>query len=484
MKLSLMRALCIFSLTVAGCNANDNSLFEESDSSETAPNQSKFDNNTVISEQDTNDPATPNDQQDVVITPGANETEIISPADSDDSDPEKPITEPDTEFEERPEDEDPNDVTPDEPEVDEWDNVPDEGDDEPGETDSDTDPEPAEGESEPTEVSDIPPVYAAGTTLTNITARRVAKKINIWGKKEIAKGFEPFDVDDADYSVLYNTRIAEIADPEIHKTVMFMAAGQKPPIGTHPNGLTGQGPKWFDTCDKTECPNQTVDGRSLSMKLRALNWFEAETTWLAMAFDTNFDYTTLKKKRERLFKGYLAWLKTKITTDTENIVLGGASRGGCISMLLAQALREDPAYDHIQIYVMSFDGVCNRGDELGTTFTKIINPVRKSGTYYGGWATDMNAQFPNQNNLHIFHISGGQEVVTATGVRAFSAYEGTTPPKTGTNINWGWYKQKWVPWAHREIGSAYVIPDEADQDQVVSDTIDSQLWWLENVLKK
>jgi hypothetical protein len=91
-------------------------------------------------------------------------------------------------------------------------------------------------------------------------------------------------------------------------------------------------------------------------------------------------------------------------------------------------------------------------------------------------------QFPNHQNLHIFHIAGGQEVIPASGVRTFSAYNGNTPPETGENIDWGWYRQVWVPWAHTEIGNPYLKPDEKDISQAVADTIDANLQWMENIL--
>ncbi len=324
------------------------------------------------------------------------------------------------------------------------------------------------------------PVYPDGIEMKGVTAYRVAPKIN--GKKKIADQFKAFDVKNADTSTLFNVRIAEIANPEVHKTVMFITSGQKSPIGDHPNGLTGQGPDWDEDCDNVSCPNITLDKQSLSMKLRALNWFPEETTYLALGIDNNFDYTLGSSKRESIVAGFLAWLEESITDDTENIVLAGSSRGGCLVLQIAQALRNNPEYDDIEIYVSSFDGVCIKGSEFGTTSKKVDNPVRFSGTFYGGWATDINNNYPNKEHLNIYHISGGQEVVALIGVRTFSAYEGTKPPSKGTDIDWGWYKQTWVPWKHLEIGNPYLKPDKKDIPQVVSETIDSQLYWLENKL--
>ncbi|MBO4349407.1 MAG: hypothetical protein J6A01_00475, partial [Proteobacteria bacterium] len=67
-------------------------------------------------------------------------------------------------------------------------------------------------------------------------------------------------------------------------------------------------------------------------------------------------------------------------------------------------------------------------------------------------------------------------------VRTFSAYEGTTPPGTGSDIEWDWYKQTWVPWKHKEIGNPFTQPAQNQQAQAVADTIDAQLYWLENLI--
>ncbi|MBQ9817788.1 MAG: hypothetical protein IJM59_10065 [Proteobacteria bacterium] len=323
------------------------------------------------------------------------------------------------------------------------------------------------------------PVYADGTQMNNLVAKRVAKKVNFWGKKEIVDEFKQFNVPNADLDVLYNVRIAEIANPGVHKNVIFMTAGQKISSSGHQNGITGQFATWDSNCGNVQCTGVSLDGRSMAMKLKAQNWFP--NAWFAVAPDNNFDYTMSSAKRSRLVQGFTKWLEKKITPDTENIVLAGSSRGGCLVVLMAQELRKKSEYNHINIYVSSYDSVC-KSDEFGITSTKINNPVRPSGTFYGGWATNLNAQFPNRGNLHIYHISGGQEIVALTGIRTFSGYSGSTPPGTGSDIDWGWYKQTWVPWAHKEIGNPYTRPAEGDRPQAIADTIDAQLWWLQNQL--
>ncbi len=324
------------------------------------------------------------------------------------------------------------------------------------------------------------PVYPSGNAMSGLVAKRVAKKVNFWGKKEIVPEFSAFNVSGADLGVLHNVRIAQVANPSVHKNVIFMTAGQKQSSSGHANGVTGQAADWDKNCGDVQCTGISLDERSMAMKLKSYNWFP--NAWFAVATDNNFDYTMSSSKRSHLVQGFVSWIKTKITSDTENIVLAGSSRGGCLVTLIAQELRKTHTYDHINIYVSSYDGVCVKDGELGVTTTKINNPVRPSGTYYGGWAVNMTSQFPNHQNLHIYHLSGGQEVVPASGVRTFSAYEGTNPPNTGADIDWDWYKQTWVPWKHKEIGNPFTQPAQNQQAQAVADTIDAQLYWLQNLI--
>ncbi len=326
----------------------------------------------------------------------------------------------------------------------------------------------------------VQPEYPNGPTMTGLTAKRVAKKVNFWGKKEIVSEFQAFNVSGADLSALYNVRIAQVANPSIHQNIIFMTAGQKISSSGHENGVTGQASNWDKNCGDAQCTGISLNGQSMAMKLIQQNWFP--NAWFAIGMDNNFDYTATASKRANILKGFANWIESQITADTENVVLAGSSRGGCLVTLIAQELRKNPQYNNINIYVSSFDGVCVKSSELGVTSTKIDNPVRNSGTFYGGLATNMNAQFPNHDNLYIYQISGGQEIVPLAGIRAYSAYEGSKPPSTGTDIDWGWYKQTWVPWKHKEIGNAFTEPDRNDIPDVVADTIDAQLWHIESNL--
>ncbi|HEY3444814.1 MAG TPA: hypothetical protein VGK67_00565 [Myxococcales bacterium] len=323
--------------------------------------------------------------------------------------------------------------------------------------------------------------YPSGTARTVTSVRAVYK--DGAGAYQAAAGFEALRAAGAPDAELYKVRIGEVDAPATRTALVFLSAGQKASSGSsHENGLTGQSGYWDSSCNDVSCANVTLDARSLAMKLRAQGWFPPATTWFAVANDSNFDHLFDTTTKQQMVTGFANWLTEQVRPETTAIYLGGSSRGGCLAMRMAQSLRANPALDGIQLYVSSFDGVCkNSQGELGTTNTKINNPVRPWGTFYGGWATALTSQYSNRTNLHIFHVVGGAEVVPASGIRAFAAYSGS-PPSTGSNLDWGWYKQTWVKWAHKEIGNPYTEPSSGNQALAVSQTIDAQLTWLDGLL--
>lgn len=319
--------------------------------------------------------------------------------------------------------------------------------------------------------------YADGSAMT-VYARRVVYK-DSGGSYRAAPGFEQFRAAGAPDSDLFKVRIAEVDAPATREAIVVMSAGQKASSSGHANGLTGQLSNWDSTCDDSGCSSVVLDGRSLAMKLRGLGWFPAARTYLAVVNDNNFDHLFGSDTKQQILDGFVHWLEDQIRPETRSIYLGGSSRGGCLVMRMGRALRQNPAYDGIDIFVSSLDGVCKyTQNELGTYDHKINNPVRPWGTFYGGWATDMYAQFPRRDRLSIYHIAGGEEVVPLSGIRTFSAYSGSSPPTTGSNLDWGWYRQTWVKWKHKEIGNPYTEPASSDRSRAVAETIDAQLSWL------
>ncbi|RKH07009.1 hypothetical protein D7V97_21870 [Corallococcus sp. CA053C] len=323
--------------------------------------------------------------------------------------------------------------------------------------------------------------YPNGSSRTVVSQRVVYKDAS--GAYQPAPGFEQFRAAGASDSTLHAIRIAQVEAPSVREAIVFMTAGQKISSSGHSSGVTGQSSNWDASCDDVSCPNVLLDGRSLAMKLNALGWFPPGRTHLSVVNDSNFDHLFDSDTKQRIVNGFVLWLQAQVRPETRSIYLAGSSRGGCLVMRIAQALRANTALDGITVYVSSLDGVCrNSQGELGTQDTKINNPVRPWGTFYGAWATPLPDQFPRRERLHLYQVVGGQEVAPATGIRAFSGYAGTTPPSTGTNLDWGWYKQTWVKWQHKEIGNPYTDPSASEQPLAISETIDAQLTWLDGLL--
>ncbi len=56
------------------------------------------------------------------------------------------------------------------------------------------------------------------------------------------------------------------------------------------------------------------------------------------------------------------------------------------------------------------------------------------------------------------------------------------PIDCSSALDWGWYKQSWVRWKHKEIGNPYTEPSSSDQPRVIAETLDAQLTWLDGFL--
>ncbi|WP_444938767.1 hypothetical protein [Microbulbifer sp. JMSA002] len=241
------------------------------------------------------------------------------------------------------------------------------------------------------------------------------------------------------------TQIARVRQPEREdvRNLVFIAAGQQPPGYGSESAVTGQGDNFKRNCGISEksC-SRSIDGRSLARQVLDSEYFPADDTFFAVAFDAQFNYMVNSGEKSRIESAYLNWLKSKAyASNLESIYLAGSSRGGCLAMRLAKALRNDPDFRSIRTIVHSFDGVCKWDqNEMGVTSSFFRNPENST---YLSYYTDLNAQFPYKDNLYIRQLAGGDEVIEFTGVHSFVyAVE---------DINLGWYAQSWVNLDHITI---------------------------------
>jgi len=241
------------------------------------------------------------------------------------------------------------------------------------------------------------------------------------------------------------TQIARIRQParEDVRNLVFIAAGQQPPGYGSESSVTGQEDNYKKNCGVSEgACSRSIDDRSLARQVLDSDYFPADDTFFAVAFDAQFNYMVSSSEKSRIEKAYLSWLKSKAyASNLETIYLAGSSRGGCLAMRMAKALRNDPDFREIRTIVHSFDGVCKWDqNELGVTSSFFRNPENPN---YLSYYTDLDAQFPYKENLYIRQLAGGDEVIEFTGVHSF-AY-------ATTDVNLGWYAQQWVDLDHITI---------------------------------
>lgn len=133
-----------------------------------------------------------------------------------------------------------------------------------------------EGSSEPTGAVASALSYPDGSSRT-VTSRRVVYKDSS-GSYRAATGLEAFRAAGAPDSDLFTIRIAEVDAPATRDALVVMSAGQKISSSGHSSGVTGQASDWDSSCGDVTCPNVTLDGRSLAMKLRGQGWLPPATT--------------------------------------------------------------------------------------------------------------------------------------------------------------------------------------------------------------
>ncbi|MCB1318739.1 MAG: hypothetical protein KDK34_00715, partial [Leptospiraceae bacterium] len=200
------------------------------------------------------------------------------------------------------------------------------------------------------------------------TKQTTPSKFRYWEEEGVGRGHQR------------DTYIATISQPSRSnvENLVFFAAGQQPPGNGVPNSLTGQDDKYKKNCEgRTASCNRSIDGRSLTRQVMASGMFPMNRTFMAVAFDTQFNHLRSSDEKADMERAYLRWLLDKAySSNVKRIYLAGSSRGGCLVMRLAQAIRENYSYRNIPLIVHSFDGVCKRTqNELGTYNSKIYNPL-------------------------------------------------------------------------------------------------------------
>lgn len=253
-----------------------------------------------------------------------------------------------------------------------------------------------------------------------------------------------------------------------------------------PGSLTGQRENYRkDWPENTPSQRVGLDSRSLAVKLMGQGWFPKDKTFMALVFDAAFYFDSFASEKEDIVGAYVDWLLSQVgdRTKVKRIYLAGASRGGCLTAQIGEALRDkDTGFDNAEILVSNSDGVCNHlQNEAGAYNNPVFNPIMEDNdgcntatiNCYFAYDAYLEDFFGNTEDFHLFQIHGGGNVSFGDNL-ALNPRAYTYESRKGAE---DWYLQKWVPYGHKEMCRSY-------EDQAALDTIDSHLSWLKYYVEK
>ncbi len=239
------------------------------------------------------------------------------------------------------------------------------------------------------------------------------------------------------------------------ENIVFFAAGQQSftsgvSVATA-NVLTGQPKDYKKNCKgKCRSASRRIHGDSLAVYLMNQGKFSTGKTLYVLAFDAQFNHEYGSSEKNKIENAYYDYLVNNVDYwRIKRIILGGSSRGGALAFRLAKRFRGDWRYDTKATIVQGFDATFIKHQELGATTTLYTNPLNSS---WKGRYTNISAQFPNRVKLALNQMVSGKEAVPLSGARGF-VYR-------TSNVDYGWFKQKWVNIPHGDIGSNFAYKNQ------------------------
>lgn len=275
-------------------------------------------------------------------------------------------------------------------------------------------------------------------------------------RAETSQNFKQWDAHNIKGSRKKMTYISIVSEPDIAKVehLVFISAGQQVEVAINPDGyqnvLTGQPADYKKNClGKTKTCVRDFDQQGLAMRLKNSGLYDMNKTLFVMVLDSQYNYYLSNK--DEMLEAYWEFLTSKFYPGTlKDIVLAGQSRGGCLSLRLAERFRKRAAYKDIPLVLQLNDAVCrNNGAEvpgvsIGKTFANNpLNPNKMKSVLLA-----IDRVFPNavRTNLFINNIHAGGKV------GGLPIYAFTLEPE---NVDLGWWRQTWVRYAHTDLGGNF-----------------------------
>ncbi len=291
--------------------------------------------------------------------------------------------------------------------------------------------------------------------------------------------FSAWENADVDRGKQKDTIIAQVSEPNKANVeyLVLISAGQHQPLTNGiPSVMTGQPDNYVSDFDKWD-PDDNIGISTSSFAYKLMNrttaagtpMFPVEKTFFAVVFDTQFNHTFGAGEKDQILNAYTSWLLSKAYRHKlKMIVLGGSSRGGCLSLRLAQEIQKR-GYSKIPFSITVLDPVCKEGTdssrEMGASNPHVSNPCT-NGTDCSSWPTygaggndeshrtNFKNQYTNVSAMHMFNVNDGDEVVSIlSGVRPL-VDDHNTSSKEWAHPLWN-YRQRWIKGGHTELGREY-----------------------------
>lgn len=246
--------------------------------------------------------------------------------------------------------------------------------------------------------------------------------------------------------------LTELSSPTKDRTenVVLFFAGQQSLKGRR-SGITGQR-EWYKANWNARTPSHpaTLNPRSLAAEVAQMGVFPLPKSFLALVFDTQFDYQHFSWTKTRTARAYFDYIVSKFGPRTRTVYLAGHSRGGCLAMRVAAKLTSK--FRNLRVVVSVFDPVCAvpqlfNVPEFGLSEALIPNPVNPK---YHVQSSNMTRQFPSNACVSIRSFLSGEPLlfVHSFGHAAFRSRTGTLQTKSGRP----WYTQSF----HNETHSLHL----------------------------